>query len=77
MTCEHLKDLCVFYLFGTKYYIALLYQIIYNFIIQIFLFESFIILAIFDCVIYSFLREWPLLIVDLSTSPFITVNYTF
>lgn len=39
-------------------------------------FKSFIILAVFECMIYSFLRKWPILIVDLSTS-FNTVNYIF
>lgn len=35
MTHVYLKVIC-FYLLGAKYYMALLYQIFYNFIIQIF-----------------------------------------
>lgn len=36
MTQVYLKDMCVFYLLGAKYYMALFYQIFYNFIIQLF-----------------------------------------
>ena len=35
MTHVYLRDMCVFYLLGAKYYMVLLYQI-YTFIIQIF-----------------------------------------
>jgi len=62
MTHVYLRDMCVFYLLGAKYYMVLLYQI-YTFIIQIF--NNLGNFWLYDLFISE---RWSILIVDLSTS---------